>query len=455
MNVVKLPLEGVRILDSTYVVAMPYGGGVMTDLGAEVIKIEGPSHVDISRRLTAPQGADGDVSGDYWNKAPGFNNMNRGKRSLTLDMSRQEGRELFIELIKVSDIIMENFTPRVMKKWNLTYEDIKKIKPDIIMISNTGYGHSEGPYASYPGQATTMEATHGTASVTGYLNDIPSKAGMSFVDFLASWSGLFSVASALRYRNRTGKGQWIDIGMYQLGCYFLGEYILDWTDNKRLPSRIGNRHPQYAPQGCYPTSGNDDEWIVVSALTQDKWNSLCKAMDQQDLITDVRFIDNASRMAHHDELDEIISLFTKKYERFQLMEKLQGFDIPSGPVFDSRDYFTNSHNHQRGFIEKVTADPERNLGTRAFIARPWHLNKTEVKIKGFAPSFGEANQYVLNELMGIDNTFIQELIQQDVVNNIPTAYRKNTIDYSAASIPTTGGIKYIDHDYQKNLGIEI
>ena len=388
------------------------------------------------------------------NKAPGFNNMNRGKRSLTLDMSRQEGRDLFIELIKISDIIMENFTPRVMKRWNLTYADIKKIKPDIIMLSNTGYGHSEGPYASYPGQATTMEATHGTASVTGYLNDIPSKAGMSYVDFLASWSGLFSVASALRYRNRTGKGQWIDIGMYQLGCYFLGEYILDWVDNKRLPSRIGNRHPQYAPQGCYPTRGNEDEWIVISALTKERWESLCLAMGKSDLISNPKFIDNSARLKNHDEIDEIIANFTKNFERFELMELLQESGIPSGPVFDSKDYFTNTHYHQRGFIEKVTAAPERNLGTRAFIARPWNLNKSDIKIKGFAPAFGEANNYVLNELMGIDNTLIENLTEQDVVNEIPTAYRNKTIDYSAASIPTTGGVKYIDSDYQKNLGIE-
>ena len=133
---------------------------------------------------------------------------------------------------------------------------------------------------------------------------------------------------------------------------------------------------------------------------------------------------------------------------------LQELGIPSGPVFDSKDYFTNKHNHQRGFIEKVTAPPERNLGTRALIARPWHLNKSDIKIKCFAPAFGEANNYVLNELMGIDNTAIDHLTQQDIINDIPTAYRNKTIDYSAASIPTTGGVKYIDPDYQKHLGIE-
>ena len=136
------------------------------------------------------------------------------------------------------------------------------------------------------------------------------------------------------------------------------------------------------------------------------------------------------------------------------MELLQELGIPSGPVFDSKDYFTNTHYHQRGFIEKVTAPPERNLGTRALISRPWNLNKSDIKIKGFAPAFGEANKYVLNELMGKDNRLIENLIEQDIINEIPTAYRNKAIDYSAASIPTTGGVKYIDPDYQKNLGIE-
>ena len=193
----KLPLEGVRVLDSTYVVAMPYTCGILADLGADVIKIAGPAHLDGTRGLALPEGPDGNSSGDYWNKKAGFTTMNRGKRSLTLDMGRQEGRDLFIEMLKVSDVVVENFTPRVMKKWNLTYDDIKKIKPDIIMVSNTGYGHSDGPYATYPGQATTMEATHGTASITGYPGGLPGKAGRSYVDFLASWHALFAVASAL------------------------------------------------------------------------------------------------------------------------------------------------------------------------------------------------------------------------------------------------------------------
>jgi crotonobetainyl-CoA:carnitine CoA-transferase CaiB-like acyl-CoA transferase len=448
-----LPLEGVRVLDSTYVVAMPYTCGILADLGADVIKIEGPSHLDGTRGLALPEGPDNDGSGDYWNKKAGFTTMNRGKRSLSLDMGRQEGRDLFIEMIKVSDIIVENFTPRVMKKWNLTYEDIKKIKPDIIMISNTGYGHSEGPYASYPGQATTMEATHGTASVTGYYGELPNKAGRSYVDFLASWHALFAVASALRYRNRTGKGQWIDIGMYQLGVSFISEYLMDWIGNRRLPSRIGNRHPQYAPQGCYRTN-EYDRWITISIVNTNQWKNLCEIMQRNDLFSDPRFIDNQSRIVNHDDLDTIISSFTKNFDRFELTERLQQSGIPSGPVFDVKDASLSKHNWERGFLEKVTGPPERGIGPRVLIARPWHLNKSNIKIKGYGPAFGDANFDILKNLLAKSDNTIKDLTDMDIVNDVPTRIRQGNVSTGREGGTQTIGNGWFDKDYKKNLGIE-
>ncbi|MEE8442231.1 MAG: CoA transferase, partial [Dehalococcoidia bacterium] len=200
----KLPLEGIRIIDSTYVLAFPYAAGIMADLGAEVIKVEGPGHMDGTRQGAFGALPDHEAGEDPWNRSSMFHQLNRGKRSVTLDLSREEGREVFKELIGVSDILMENLTPRVMRRWGLDYPNLKKLKPDIIMVSNTGYGHGDGPYSQYPGQATTQEATHGLTHITGYPGDIPSKAGQSFVDFLACWSGLLGMATALRYRNETG-----------------------------------------------------------------------------------------------------------------------------------------------------------------------------------------------------------------------------------------------------------
>ena len=154
------------MVDSTYVFALPYCGGLMADLGAEVIKLEGPGRPDISRTgglaATFP---DGDPGDDWWNRSSTYNLMHRGKRSLALDMTDERGRDLFRQLASLSDVVMENFTPRVMRRWGLDYPNLRKIKPDIIMVSNTGYGHGDGPYSSYPAQATTQEATTGTAGL--------------------------------------------------------------------------------------------------------------------------------------------------------------------------------------------------------------------------------------------------------------------------------------------------
>ena len=447
-----LPLDGVRVVDSTYVVAMPYACSILADLGADVIKVEGPSHVDGSRAISRPTGPDNVPGDDFWNRALGFNMLNHGKRSLTLDLTGEEGRELFRRLVQVSDIVLENFTPRVMRRWNLDYPNLKKIKPDIIMLSNTGYGHSEGPYTNYPGQATTLEGTHGTVSVTGFPGDVPSKAGRSYVDYLACWSALFSVATALRYRNRTGKGQWIDLGMYQLGCMFIGEYIMDWVANGRNPARIGNRHPWRAPQGIYPCAG-DDQWCAISVGDDDEWEALSLAMGRPDLAQDTRYAGHLGRRRNHDELDEVISAWTRGLDKYELMELLQGVGVPAGPVFDYKDSSLDPHTWASGFKERVTAPTERGMGTRVFIARPWRLSKSKPHVKGFGPALGAANRSILSGLLDVGEDRIAELEAQDVIASMPTLVREGNATTGRESSGPGLGDTWYDPDYKKNLGI--
>ena len=279
----RLPLEGIRVIESTYVFALPYAAGLLADLGAEVIKIEGPGRIDTTRGgAFGGAHADNDPGEDPWNRSASYNILNRGKKSLVLDLSKPDGLAVLKDLIKESDIVMENFTPRVMRRWGLDYPNMKKLKPGIIMVSNTGYGHGDGPYSEYPAQATTQESTHGLTHITGYRGDIPSKAGQSYVDFLACWSALLGIALALRHRNKTGKGLWIDIGMYQLGCFNTSEFVMDWMHNGNLGERMGNRHPWRAPQGCYPCAG-DDQWCVVSVGDDEEWAALCRVIGRPDL----------------------------------------------------------------------------------------------------------------------------------------------------------------------------
>ena len=236
-------------------------------------------------------------------------------------MADPEGRELFKEMVKISDVVMENFTPRVMKGWGLDYPNLKKLKPDIIMVSNTGYGHGDGPYSSYPSQATTAELSHGMANLTGYENGPPSKAGASFVDFLATWTALFALGGALKYRSETGKGQWIDIGMYQTGVMFISEYLLNAQLNGQEADRIGNKSPFRAPQNCYPTKGND-QWIAISVDSDEEWQTLCSLINKPAIAKDPKFIHLNDRIKNHNEIDVILSEWTQTQDKYDIMHLL-------------------------------------------------------------------------------------------------------------------------------------
>jgi crotonobetainyl-CoA:carnitine CoA-transferase CaiB-like acyl-CoA transferase len=448
----RLPLEGIRVLDSTYVFALPYTGGQLTDLGAEVIKIEGPGRPDITRTGglygTFP---DNIVGEDWWNRPSTYNLLNRGKRSLTLDLSTEPGRDLFRRMVSLSDVVMENFTPRVMKGWGLDYPNLKKIKPDIIMISNTGYGHGDGPYSNYPAQATTQEGTHGHCWVTGYTGEGPAKAGRSFVDFLSTWSAVFAIGAALRYRNLTGKGQWVDIGMYQAGVMFISEYIMDAIANGREGGRIGNRHPYRAPQGCYPAQGHD-QWITLSVATDREWQSLCALMGQEELAQDPGYADLLSRQQNHDQIDEIISGWTSQRDRYDLMHLLQGAGIAAGPVLNSRDVHLDPHYRSRNFLERVDFPPERQMGARILMGRPFKFSNTPMKIRGPAPEFGEGNEHFLKGLLGIDEKTYLGLVQDAIIASIPTSG-----DPAPALDPrealARGQIADWDPDYRQRLGL--
>ena len=415
----QLPLDGIRVVDSTYVFALPYTGGLLADFGAEVIKLEGPGRPDTTRTAgLAGAYPENELGEDWWNRPSTYNLLHRGKSSLTLDMTDERGRDLFRQLVAVSDVVMENFTPRVMRRWELDYPNLRKIKPDIILVSNTGYGHGDGPYSNYPAQATTQEATHGHCWITGYQGEGPSKAGASFVDFLSTWTALFAIGTALRYRNRTGQGQWVDIGMYQAGVMFSSEYIMDAIANGREGGRMGNRHPHRAPQGCYPAAGQD-QWITLSVGSDAQWQALCAAMGREDLAVDARFADVLARRRHHDQIDEVISGWTAQNDKYELMRLLQEAGIPAGPVLTGKDIHFDPQYQSRGFLERVTYPEDRKIGTRIIMGRPYKFSRTPLRVRGPAPAYGQDNQRLLTELLGVEDAAYQDLVQDSIVASVP------------------------------------
>ena len=413
-----LPLNGIRVVDLSRVFAMPYAGAYLADLGAEVIKVDccQAQFVDTTRTLNGPY-PDNDPGELYWERAGTFQTLNRGKRSITLDLRSGDAIGILKQLVSVSDIVLENFTPRVMQRFGLDYANLRAVKPDLIMVSNTGYGHS-GPWSNFGAMATALEPTHGTGAFMGYLDPgpdgrlhdggIPNKMGNSYTDFLASWTAQLAVIASLIHRSRTGKGMWVDLAMYQVGSSFIGEGILDFAFNGRRTRRMGNRDHTMSPHGCYPCLGQD-EWVTIAVRDDQDWEACCQALGQPSLACDSRFAHPTDRHGHQDELDEIISRWTSTQSQYQIMEALQSAGVPAGPVLNAKALLADPQYRARGFFQPADHADETGLGRKEYVGRGWSLSESPINPIRPAPMLGEANDYVLSRMLCLNDEEIQRL----------------------------------------------
>ena len=425
------PLKNIRVVDLSRVFAMPYAGGYLADLGAQVIKVDTHhTHFMDSARITTgpfPENEPGEL---WWERGGTFQTLNRGKRSFTLDLRSERSQAILKELVRVSDVVLENFTPRVMARFGLDYPSLRSVRPDLIMVSNTGYGHS-GPWSNFGAMAAALEPTQGTGAFMGYLesnddgrltsSEVPSKMGNSYTDFLATWTGVSGVLAALLHRARTGRGMWIDLAMYQVGVSFVGDGLLDFAFNGRRARRMGNRHPAMSPHGCYPCRGRD-EWVTLAVRDDADWLALCRVMDSggySELAQDEGYRSPLFRIEHQDELDRIIAAWTSTQDQYQVMEKLQAAGVPAGPVLNARGLLADPHFRARGFFETVEHAPATGLGSREYIGRGWKLSRDNVAVGGPAPQLGEHNDYVLHEVLGLSKNEIDSLQQEELIGNTP------------------------------------
>ena len=292
-----------------------------------------------------------DGSGEFWNQAINFYEQNRGKQSLTLDLAQSSGIETLIELIAISDVFIENFTPRVISNFGLEYDDLRKVKPDIIMVSSTGYGHT-GPWSGFGAIGYGTEAACGLAAVTGYIDGPPAIPELPYADYTAGEHTIFAIMAALMHRAATGEGQFIDVSQTQTLTATVPEPLMDYAFNGRVAGTTGNRDDKYAPQGTYPCDG-DDRWISLSVRSDSEWAALCEALGQQDWVTDSRFADGLSRSKNHDLLDGLIAGVTVGWAAADLQARLQAAGVPAGEVLDGKALLFNEHLNARGFYEVV------------------------------------------------------------------------------------------------------
>ena len=443
MTKVTLPLTGIRVLDLSYVFAVPYMAGLLSDLGAEVIKIEAPHKLDQTRGRAFGPYLDNDPAQDPWNRSGIFYVVNRGKRSLAMDLSQPEGQEIFRALVAKSDIVLENFTPRVMRKWGLHYDELKKIKPSLIMLSNTGYG-STGPWSSFPSQGTTLEATMGITFYTGYRGDKPWKVGQSYPDFIACWAGLNGLWAAIAHMRKTGQGQWVDVGMYQLGVALMPEPLLQKQLDGTEPIRMGNEHAEHVPSNLYQTKGTD-QWLALSIHTDDQWATLTTLMQKAELASDPRFSTAAARQLHRDAVNAVVAAWCLTYTPQALFKQLQAHGIAAAPVLNSRDLLQDPHLKHRNFYETVT-HPEP-IGDRPIIGRPYKLRFRDAHIKKPGPRFGEDNDSILREIIGKTPEQISALKDSNIVSDFPTnPGLSGTMD--TESMLKLKTLIAVDHDYR-------
>lgn len=310
------PLKGIRVLDLSWIVAGPQATRILADFGAEVIRIEYEGRPDAIRG-----GRGGRSSGM-------FNNLNRNKLSATLNLNHPKGVELFLRLVKVSDVVVENFSSRVMERWGLTYEAMAAVNPGIIYISLSGFGHA-GRNRDYVTWGPTAQALSGLTLMSGLPDAPPAGWGYSYLDHTAGYYGAMAILMALYHRNRTGLGQYIDLAQVETGMVLAGPAILDFSVNGRPYRRPGNppgnrsEHPRVAPHNTYRCRG-EDRWIAIAVFTDAEWQALCRVMGDPDWSRDSRFATNSGRVAHEDELDQRIEAWTASYDPYDLMYLLQG-----------------------------------------------------------------------------------------------------------------------------------
>jgi len=399
------PLEGIRVADFTWVWAGPFCTLQLAHLGAEVIRIESSTRPCVTRLL--PPWPD---SKPGLNRSGYFNQYNQGKRSLALNLKQPAAVEIAKQLVAKSDIVTENFAGGVMDRLGLGYEVLKQLKPDLIMISLSGYG-ATGPEKEYISYGPAQVPMSGMSSLTGYNGWRPMHVGISYGDPNGGLHGAFALMCALMYRARTGKGQYVDLSQWETSTAMVAEGLLDYSMNGTQPERDGNRDPHLAPHGVFRCAGQD-QWVSLAVRNDQEWQRLCTLIGHPALATDPRFTTLQDRKQHEDELEAIITTWTSTRSPQAVTQQLQAASIPAAPSMSNQDLSTDPHLNSRSIFVYLE-HPE--VGTHQHVGIPWQLSKTPLTVRQPAPTLGQDTEYVLREILGYSAEAVAMLRDQQVL----------------------------------------
>jgi crotonobetainyl-CoA:carnitine CoA-transferase CaiB-like acyl-CoA transferase len=383
------PLEGLKVIELARILAGPWIGQTLSDLGADVIKIESPEG-DFTRNWGPPfvkraDGSDGDAA--Y------FHSANRGKKSVVVDFQTEEGRDAILKLVADADVFIENFKVGGLAKYGLDYDALRKINPRLIYLSLTGFGQT-GPAAHKAGYDFMIQGLAGIMDLTGDPDGEPQKMGVAFADIFTGLYGVIGIQSALMVREKTGKGQHIDVALMDCMSAVLANQALNYLVSGTAPTRMGNAHPNIVPYQVFPAS---DGHLIIATGSQGQWAKMCQVLGLEDLIEDARFLTNSDRVKNRDELAALISDKTSQRTRDEMLAAFEAVFVPAGPINTVADTF----NDPQVIARKLRVDVPAGDGVMVPSVRtPITFSESTLKLERASPALGEHSDEVLRALKG-------------------------------------------------------
>ncbi len=390
------PLRGIRVLDFTWMLAGPYATRLLADFGAEVIKVQS--------RQTATGAED--------NQTAYFSAWNRNKLGITLNLSKPEARRIVTDLAGKCDVVMENFTPRVMRNWGLDYEQLKKVNPKLVMVSLSGFGRG-GPWEGYAALGSTVHALSGLTGLTSYREGRPCGIGFALADHISGLHAALAALSALRRRDAIGSGAYIEISELEAACSTLAPELIHLSLGGSAARPQGNnpsREP-LAPYGCYPCSG-DDRWCVIAVHDEEEWRALCRAMGDPAWTMQDRFSDLSARCGNAEELNRLIGEWTRTRTSREVMQQLQEAGVPAAAVNDASDLAADPQLNERGFFIDLQ---HPYLGNIRSDGNPIRMSATPACFRSAAPLLGADNRRIFIDLLGMDEEHFNRLVSQGII----------------------------------------
>jgi crotonobetainyl-CoA:carnitine CoA-transferase CaiB-like acyl-CoA transferase len=386
----KAPLAGLKVLELARVLAGPWVGQTLADLGAEVIKVERPGAGDDTRHWGPPfvQAADGgDLGAAY------FHACNRGKRSIAVDFEAPEGVAIVRALAARADVLIENFKVDGLTRYGLDWESLREVNPRLIYCSITGFGQT-GPRASQAGYDFMIQGLGGYMDLTGPVDGEPTKVGVAVADLFAGLHGVIAVQAALAEREKSGRGQRIDLALLDTMVAMLANQGMNWLVSGRSPRRMGNQHPNIVPYQVFPVA---DGHVVVATGNDRQWRDFCAILGLEDIAFDPRFVHNAARVADRAELVPILEAATRRFHRADLLAKLEAVRVPAGPINSVAEVFADPQVVARG-LHVDLPEPAAAAGTVPSIRNPIRLSESPVGAERPAPRLGADTDAILADL---------------------------------------------------------